>query len=77
MIETELLLFGTSGCHLCDEAKTLLESLGTHTWRVVDIADDDNLITQYGTLIPVVQRPNGREIRWPFSRGELETFLKQ
>lgn len=77
MIETELLLFGTSGCHLCDEAKILLESIGTHAWRVVDIADDDNLITQYGARIPVVLRPNGCEIGWPFSKAELENFLKQ
>jgi hypothetical protein len=77
ILKMELLLYMTSGCHLCDKATALLEDSGNHTWREVDIADNENLITRYGTRIPVVLRPNGCEIGWPFGRDELEDFLKQ
>lgn len=55
---SELQLFSTSGCHLCEIAEALLQQHrqrdGSITWTVVDIADDDKLFERYGWLIPVL-----------------------
>lgn len=73
----ELQFYGTSGCHLCDEAITLLEAIGNVTWHEIDIANNDTLMTRYGTRIPVLVRSNGSEISWPFGATELSAFLKR
>lgn len=65
-----LTLYGTTGCHLCDEAEALLRKAAAARcieWRYVDIALDDALVAQYGTRIPVLLTAAGREIGWPFS----------
>lgn len=64
----ELTLYGTPGCHLCDDAEKLLHSTGAtmgRSWRYVDIATDDALIARYGERIPVL-RCGERELCWPF-----------
>lgn len=65
-----LLLYGTTGCHLCDQAEALLQTAAgarALAWRYVDIALDDALVARYGTRIPVLCTPDGRELDWPFS----------
>jgi glutaredoxin len=48
-----LVLYGRSGCHLCDEARAVLERLG-HPFEEVDIETDDALLSRYLERIPVV-----------------------
>jgi glutaredoxin len=65
-----LTLYGTVGCHLCDQAEALLQRAAAARkleWRYVDIADDDALVEKYGTRIPVLLTAQGTEIGWPFS----------
>lgn len=65
-----LVLYGTLGCHLCDQAEALLrQAAGARPleWRYEDIALDDELVTRYGTRIPVLLTADGRELGWPFS----------
>ena len=65
-----LVLYGTRGCHLCDEAERLLKAAAgarALDWRYVDIALDDALVARYGTRIPVLRAGDGRELGWPFS----------
>ena len=65
-----LILYGTSGCHLCEVAEALLrQAAGARTleWRYVDIALDDVLVARYGTRIPVLLTAGGQELGWPFS----------
>ncbi len=50
-------LYGRPGCHLCDDARTLLERVrATHPFRLleVDIETDDALLARYLERIPVV-----------------------
>lgn len=74
-----LILYSTSNCHLCDEARTILNQfLQTHdyTFQIVEIADDDALIHQYGFRIPVIQcQITGKEIGWPFDINDLKRLL--
>lgn len=53
--------FTKSGCHICEEGyETLLDLNRTFPFNleVVDITESDNLIEQYGLLIPVVEVEN-------------------
>ena len=52
-----LRLLGRPGCHLCDDARDLLERLrGEHafTLEVIDIESDDALLKAYLERIPVI-----------------------
>ena len=48
-----LLLYGRAGCHLCDEARTVLQRIG-HPFEEVDIEADDELLVRYLERIPVI-----------------------
>lgn len=58
-------LYMRQRCHLCEEAKALLEEL-QQKWQFdifeVDIDQDDDLIERYGITIPVIEL-NGEEIQ--------------
>jgi hypothetical protein len=70
-----LVLYGTTYCHLCEEAEALLEQAGVIATHI-DIADDDGLIESYGTRIPVLRRvDDGAELGWPFDAGMVKRFL--
>ena len=77
----QLTLYGTSGCHLCEEAEALLgEALYQQGAAIdiiaVDIADHDDWMARYGIRIPVLSHANtGRELDWPFGPNELVHFL--
>ena len=77
----QLTLYGTSGCHLCEEAEALLgEVLHLRGQAIdlvpVDIADHDEWMAFYGMRIPVLRHAStGRELDWPFGPNELVHFL--
>lgn len=48
-----LVLYGREDCHLCDDARTVLERIG-HPFEEVDIESDDDLLRRYLERIPVV-----------------------
>ncbi|HEY7619764.1 MAG TPA: glutaredoxin family protein [Solirubrobacteraceae bacterium] len=48
-----LVLYGRAGCHLCDDARAVLERVG-HPFEEVDIEADDALLARYVERIPVV-----------------------
>jgi hypothetical protein len=63
-------LYGTTGCHLCDQAESLLRQVAAAqaiSWHYVDIALDPVLVERFGTRIPVLVDAAGREYGWPFS----------
>lgn len=76
-----LTLYGTEGCHLCEEAELLLQQWlarmpGQFELVTVDIVGDDALFERYGVRIPVILHPqSGRELGWPFDMGVLDAFL--
>jgi hypothetical protein len=72
-------LYGTSACHLCEQAESMLvNQLATFVntgCEQVDIAESDALFERYGLRIPVLQHPDSRELDWPFTDGQLQAFL--
>ena len=72
-----LLLYTTSGCHLCEQAETLLQSAGASV-EMVEIADDEALLERYGARIPVLRhRETGGELDWPFDAAVIQCWLNK
>ncbi len=73
-----LKLYTTSHCHLCELALELvLLHCKACAIALVEIADNENLLSKYGTRIPVLQRTDTlAELGWPFNENDLQHFLK-
>ncbi len=71
---SQVILYSTDGCHLCELAQAQLDSNNTH-YKIVDIIDDVDLVNRYGTRIPVVLNKDNKELGWPFELNELQQFL--
>ncbi len=72
-----LTLYGTQGCHLCDEAEMVLAQAQmaiSFNWQYIDVALDDNLVKKYGIRIPVLRKETGQELGWPFSLLDVVDF---
>lgn len=71
-------LLGTTGCHLCDVAETLMRQLAAVqpiAYHYVDISDfDETLMMQFATSIPVVLTPTQR-LDYPFSILDLQQLF--
>lgn len=79
-----LTLHGTLGCHLCEQAETIILQVfdanpGLETVLAValqDIAEDDALIEAYGLRIPVLESDVGLEpLCWPFDHGAVVAYF--
>lgn len=72
---TTLILHGTDGCHLCEEAAALLQAAAVD-FQERDIIDDPAALQRYAIRIPVVQHSaSGAELGWPFDADTLTAFL--
>jgi glutaredoxin len=52
-VTRRLVLYGRPGCHLCDDARAVLERIG-EPFAEIDIERDDALLAAYLERIPVV-----------------------
>ena len=75
MVKSTVELYGTSCCHLCEGAETVICVAGVVAEHI-DIADDDGLLEKYGVRILVLRRiDNGAELGWPFDAMAVVQFL--
>jgi glutaredoxin len=54
---TTVVLYARQGCHLCDEARAVIEDVRAaegFEFHEIDIERDDELLRDYGIRIPVV-----------------------
>lgn len=72
-------LLSREGCHLCDDARRLLERVAAETavtWTETDVDTDPALRAEFGDLVPVV-RVNGREVGyWRIDETRLRKALR-
>lgn len=72
-----LVLYSTSGCHLCEEAQRLIYRTLGYTVPEVDVAADEELLEHYGIRIPVLLRTDTRaELGWPFGADEVLALVR-
>jgi len=75
---SQLILYYTEQCHLCDEAEALLHAAGYGAcYTKVEIDDDPGLLQLYEIHIPVLKLvDNKKELHWPFGQQELAVFME-
>ena len=74
----QLVLYITDDCSFCEQAMTLLGSIGQlsgSTLLTHDIAYVDQLFNQYGEKIPVLRIGN-HELIWPFTSVEVVNLVQ-
>jgi hypothetical protein len=71
-----LMLFGTSGCHLCEQAEVIINAWVPDVVEIVDIAEQEQWQEQYAVRIPVLYDSDTKqELGWPFDLAEVENFI--
>lgn len=75
-----LCLYGTSECHLCDQALTQVQPfINAQICQVehIDIVSDLDLYERYALCIPVLYNPRSQsELRWPFTALDVQQWLQ-
>lgn len=71
-------LFHTDGCHLCEQAHSLIAPLlDENSLQLIDIMHDEALIAEYQTSIPVLKSDKGQQLFWPFTAQDVRQFFTQ
>jgi hypothetical protein len=74
----QLILLGTSGCHLCEEAALILAACEHINIENIDIAEQMQWQEKYAIRIPVLYHSETKkEISWPFTLIDVQTFVKE
>jgi glutaredoxin len=74
-----VVLYGKPGCHLCDDARDLLDSLSARcafTVDEVDITSDPALFRRYDIRIPVIVIDGVEEFDAPLQRDAVRRALR-
>ena len=74
----QVVLYERDGCHLCDEARVLLDTmLGPDRYERVDIEADDNLLVRYGHRIPVVTVSGAERLEAPITGPDVRALAAE
>ncbi|MFD7324952.1 glutaredoxin family protein [Streptomyces sp. NPDC059875] len=71
-------LIGKPGCHLCDDARAVVEAVCAETgarWEENDITQDEELYRAYWEQIPVVLVDGEQHTFWRVDAGRLRREL--
>jgi glutaredoxin len=71
-----IVLVTREGCHLCDEALSLLHDLGLHP-ELADVDVDENLHRLYDFRVPVVMVDGAVVAEGKINRGLLQRALNR
>jgi glutaredoxin len=75
MTDTKLVLYSTWGCHLCEDAQSLLTQQQL-SFTVLDIVDDPAAFAKFRTSIPVLAA-GSFYLYWPFDETSLRAFINE
>jgi len=79
----QLILLGTSACHLCEQAEALVADYLSEApiplvIDRIDIAEEMQWQEQFALRIPVLfARQSGRALCWPFDKSKIEVFIRE
>jgi len=71
-------LYGKPGCHLCDDARAIIDAVCTELgvgWTEIDITQDPSLVREYGEQIPVTFVDGRRHDFWRVDPARLRKAL--
>ena len=78
MPPVHVVLYSRPGCHLCDEARAVLEAERAQTpfdLEELDIESDDELVKEFGIRIPVVAIDGVERFEISVDPGELARLV--
>ena len=79
MTSTRIELFGRAGCHLCDEARAIVETVAAETgagWTETDVDEaGGDTLEEYGELVPVVEVDGVRQGYWRIDADRVRRAL--
>jgi len=73
-------IYSRPGCHLCDEAKTVIERVQgrfAFALRVINIEQDPALEREYGSDIPIVMINGNKAFKYRVDEAELENKVRR
>ena len=73
----QIRLYGTLGCHLCDDAEKIVSAVVAGfslKLEKFDIIDDEIILAELADKIPVVELRQQR-LNWPFSQAGLIDWI--
>jgi len=74
----KLILLGTSGCHLCEEAALIMSDFTIVDVELIDIAEQEQWQEKYAIRIPVLYHVDSKsELGWPFGLQQVQQFIDQ
>jgi glutaredoxin len=76
----EVEIYSRPGCHLCDEAKDVIERVRRRVvfnLRVINIETDAALEKEYGEQIPVVFINGNKAFKYHVNENEFEQKVKR
>jgi hypothetical protein len=72
-----LVLYERAECHLCAEARLVLDALiGPDRYERVDIDVSDELVVRYGFRVPVVAVDGVDRLEAPLTADELRSLVR-
>ena len=75
-LAARLVLYERSNCHLCDEARQLLDELiGPDGYARIDIDTSDELVVRYGFRVPVLALDGVDRLEAPITGPDLRALL--
>jgi glutaredoxin len=80
MPRVHAVLYSRPGCHLCDDARAVIEAQRFRTpfdLDEIDIETDDELVKEYGIRIPVVLIDGVERFEISVDPGELARLLSE
>ncbi|HEV2972384.1 MAG TPA: glutaredoxin family protein [Pirellulales bacterium] len=72
----EVVLYTRIGCHLCDDAKSLLQKYGLEVY-LIDVDRDPVLAARYGQCVPVIAIDGRERFRGRVDEVLLRRLLRQ
>lgn len=77
-VTPRLTLYERERCHLCDEARLVLDALiGPGRYERVDIDASDALVVRYGFRIPVVAVDGVDRLEAPITEPDLRELVRE
>ena len=80
MSKPHVIVYSRPGCHLCDEAKAVMQNAGCSdkfTLEEINIESDDELLRKYKYDIPVVMIDGVEAFRHRVNLDEFRKSIKQ
>jgi hypothetical protein len=77
-VTSRLTLYERDGCHLCDEARMLLDQLiGPGSYARVNVDASDDLVVRYGFRLPVIALDGVDRLEAPITAPDLRALASE